>query len=187
MIYVFSGLSGTGKTTIAKKVSKQLDIPMIVTYTTRPIRPGEADGIDYNFTNNEYFDKMKKDNMVVGYERVISANGDLWQYGICKSTIKKDCIIVLNPSGIRDLKINTSYKVFDMMITVDERIRLERILKRNDNQTKEEIERRQKDDLEKVFKDYVPSLYVTNNKDIDDAVRKICLKVTGLQNRYYMI
>lgn len=187
MIYVFSGFSGSGKTTIAKKVSEKLDIPMIVTYTTRPIRPGEKNGVDYNFITNEEFNKMKDNNMVVGHETIISANGDLWQYGIFKDSIKKDCIIVLNPYGIRDLRKNTDYKVFDMMITVDEKIRFKRILSRNDNQTEEEIKRRQKDDLEKVFKDYTPCLYVTNNEDIKTTINKICFKIASLQNRYYMI
>ena len=55
MIFVISGLSGSGKSTIAKKLSEKTGIEMVIQYTTRPIRPGEKNGIDYNFITNAKF------------------------------------------------------------------------------------------------------------------------------------
>ena len=49
MIYVITGLSGSGKTTIAKEVSKKTNLPLVTTATTRPMRPGEKNSIDYWF------------------------------------------------------------------------------------------------------------------------------------------
>lgn len=43
------GPSGSGKTTVARFMEKALDIPMLVSYTTRPMRDGEIDGIDHYF------------------------------------------------------------------------------------------------------------------------------------------
>ena len=49
MIFVISGLSGSGKSTIAKKLSEKTGIEMVIQYTTRPIRPGEKNKCKISF------------------------------------------------------------------------------------------------------------------------------------------
>jgi guanylate kinase len=61
MIIIISSPSGVGKTTIAKNLEK-LNFERIVTYTSRPKRPIEIDGVDYYFIGKEKFDEfIKKD------------------------------------------------------------------------------------------------------------------------------
>ena len=47
MIYILAGPSGSGKTTQANILSKRDDFKRIITCTTRPMRDGEVNGIDY--------------------------------------------------------------------------------------------------------------------------------------------
>jgi len=54
-LVVVSGPSGAGKTTVCRKVAKRLGVLVSVSATTRPRRPGEADGTDYLFIGEEEF------------------------------------------------------------------------------------------------------------------------------------
>lgn len=47
------GPSGSGKTTLANIASKELNIPTLVSYTTRPKREGEINGVDHFFVSKE--------------------------------------------------------------------------------------------------------------------------------------
>ena len=59
MLFVLSSPSGAGKSTIAGKLMKALpDLAVSVSYTTRPIRPGEVDGRDYHFVTLDRFREM---------------------------------------------------------------------------------------------------------------------------------
>ncbi|MDU1583338.1 MAG: guanylate kinase, partial [Peptoniphilus harei] len=50
MIYLILGHSGSGKSTLRDELAKK-GLNKIITYTTRPPRPKEVDGLDYNFIN----------------------------------------------------------------------------------------------------------------------------------------
>lgn len=55
LIIALGGCSGSGKTTIGKKISKKLhgEVLMYLAYTSRPPRKGEIDGIDYHFIDGQ--------------------------------------------------------------------------------------------------------------------------------------
>lgn len=60
-LFVISAPTGAGKTTITQKVILRLEktVPLfkVVTYTTRPPRPQELDGIDYHFISIQDFER----------------------------------------------------------------------------------------------------------------------------------
>jgi len=59
LMFVLSSPSGAGKTTIAHRLlHEDGHIAMSVSVTTRPIRPGESDGLDYHFTDRAGFEAM---------------------------------------------------------------------------------------------------------------------------------
>ena len=58
-VYVLSAPSGTGKSTLARQLVKQLpDLDFSVSFTTRKPRPGEVHGKDYFFVDDATFDAM---------------------------------------------------------------------------------------------------------------------------------
>lgn len=60
-IIVIVAPSGTGKSTLIKKVKGEFpELVESVSFTTRPIREGEVDGVAYNFIDEETFLKMKE-------------------------------------------------------------------------------------------------------------------------------
>ena len=66
-----SGPSGVGKSTIIKEIlKKNPGIVLSVSYTTRPPRTGEKDGVDYFFVSKESFEKMILSDSFLEWARV---------------------------------------------------------------------------------------------------------------------
>jgi len=58
-LYVVSAPSGAGKTSLVKALLERDDRVLVsVSHTTRDMRPGEADGKDYNFVDMDQFNQM---------------------------------------------------------------------------------------------------------------------------------
>ena len=59
LLIVLSSPSGAGKTTISRMVMESdSEVTMSVSATTRPIRPGETDDVDYHFVDDAEFERM---------------------------------------------------------------------------------------------------------------------------------
>jgi guanylate kinase len=66
-----SGPSGVGKSTIIKEIlKKRPEIVLSVSYTTRPPRPGEQEGIDYFFVPMQSFEEMLQSGAFLEWARV---------------------------------------------------------------------------------------------------------------------
>ena len=71
-LIVLSGPSGVGKSTVLKKVMEQLDnLHFSVSATTRPIRPGEVDGVNYFFVDREAFQTMIREDALLEYTEYV--------------------------------------------------------------------------------------------------------------------
>jgi guanylate kinase len=58
-LFVVSAPSGTGKTTVVERLVQVVpDLTMSRSYTSRPARAGERDGVDYNFVSRATFEAM---------------------------------------------------------------------------------------------------------------------------------
>lgn len=108
ILFVISAPSGAGKTTVARMVLDRIDtqypITRIVTTTTRPTRPGEHDGIDYNFLSKDDF--LAKKNK--GFFLETNLYDGHW-YGSPASIVTdlskgKSFLIVTDRNGARTLK-----------------------------------------------------------------------------------
>src|SRR5918993_3997807 len=59
LLFIISAASGTGKTTLAERLVQILpNLRMSRSYTSRPARAGERDGVDYNFVSRPHFEGM---------------------------------------------------------------------------------------------------------------------------------
>ncbi len=71
-LIVLSGPSGVGKSTvISELLSERENIHFSVSYTTRPPRVGEADGVNYNFVTKEQFEGMIARNELLEYAQYV--------------------------------------------------------------------------------------------------------------------
>lgn len=126
---VIIGESASGKSTLLNMfVSNNPSFHKIVTYTTRPPREGETDGVDYHFIPKDRYDDLVKNHFFVEHAQYRD-----WYYG----TAREDCnskyaIAVLTPAGLRAL-VRNDYDVISVYLKVDRRSRLISILSRGDN------------------------------------------------------
>lgn len=80
-IFMIIGRSGTGKDTIYKNLiaDRSLLLNPIVTYTTRPKRPGEQEGVEYHFVDEERMRHLDEEKQIVEKRCYHTKNGD-WYY-----------------------------------------------------------------------------------------------------------
>ena len=87
LLLVISGPAGVGKGTInLSLISRNSDIRMSVSATTRSPRPGEIDGVHYFFKSEEEFQKMIEDGAFLEYMRVFNTH----YYGTPKSFVVQE-------------------------------------------------------------------------------------------------
>ncbi|MDP6685088.1 MAG: guanylate kinase [Candidatus Marinimicrobia bacterium] len=92
LIFTISAPSGTGKSTLCKAILKEIpDLSFSVSYTTRPQRENEIDGVDYHFISHSEFQFMIDKGQLAEYEDV---HGHF--YGTLKTSLK-DSMIKGNP------------------------------------------------------------------------------------------
>ena len=133
MVDVILGKSCSGKTTFANHLEKKYKIKRVVTTTSRPMRDGERQGIDYNFITYEEAKNSIKNREFIEYAEYKVANKDTWIYGTKISDIdtSKTSLIVLNPIGYKKLKSLYKDKVLCVYIKPSFMKRMFRALKRD--------------------------------------------------------
>lgn len=140
------GKAGSGKDTLAQQIVTDDRFSLVVTATTRPKRDYEINGIDYIFMTPEEFEKA---------EKIEETNFNGWSYGTLISALSKDKInvIVINPDGFISLASNNKIDIVGAFeLKVNDKERLLRQLKREDNPNVDEIIRR----------------YITDKKDFQE-------------------
>lgn len=105
-LYVVSAPSGAGKTSLIKALVRDVEGLLIsVSYTTRPQRPGEVDGRDYNFVSVETFQLMLADQAFVESAEVF---GNF--YGTSRAWIEEqlaagqDLVLEIDWQGARQIR-----------------------------------------------------------------------------------
>lgn len=141
------GKTASGKTTIRNELVK-LGYKPIITYTTRPMRDGEVQDVDYHFVTEDKFNQMIEDDMFAEYTSYITTSG-VWYYGSAKADYVDDAVIILNPFGFNKICDSKLDNVISIYLKVDDEIILDRLEKRGDNMF--EAKRRMGADLNDFF------------------------------------
>lgn len=163
MLIVLTGKSNSGKDTIAKELQNR-GINRILSYTTRPMREGEQDGVEYNFTSDELM--FNNIDLFILLKQYKVASGQIWNYAFKESdfnNIRNDrYFVIADPFGATELKNMFPYDVFIIQLIVGEYTRFSRAIKRGDNI--DEVLRRLEAD-EQDFKDFKADLMLTNENE----------------------
>jgi len=173
MLFVISGPSGAGKTSIIRELFKNIPgLAFSVSATTRKQREGETQGKDYYFlTLQEFKDKMDRGEFVE-YEEVFGN-----YYGTLKSEVEK----YLNGSKhlIFDIDVNGALsikKIYPEAVTVFIDVPVEELIKRlksRNTESAEEIEKRASRIKLEIDKKPKFDQVVDNTDGIEKAVNEI--------------
>lgn len=105
-IYIFSGPSGVGKTSIISEVRKRVSgLGYSISHTSRAPRHNETDGVDYHFVSKDSFLKMRDAGAFVEWAEVY---GHL--YGTSIESLNKqtdkglDVILDIDSQGAKNIK-----------------------------------------------------------------------------------
>jgi guanylate kinase len=106
LLFVVSAPSGTGKTTIVERLVQVVpNLRMSRSYTSRPSRPGECDGKDYNFITRERFDEMVRADAFLEWADVFGN-----RYGTSAADTERelasgrDLVLVIDVQGARQVR-----------------------------------------------------------------------------------
>ena len=133
-ILLLLGKSCSGKTTIQRELTK-LGLSPIVTYTTRPKREKEINGVTYNFISEDDFYLLKEKGFFATTTSYKVANGDTWMYGTTMKDLSDNKVLITNPKefdDFRDLKLDNIHLV-SFYINTNENVIWDRLLKRKDD------------------------------------------------------
>ncbi|MBP2077590.1 guanylate kinase [Oceanobacillus polygoni] len=73
ILFILSGPSGVGKGTVRKKLFEEAsELQYSISMTTRDMRPGEVDGVDYFYKSVEEFEKLIEENQLLEYAKYVS-------------------------------------------------------------------------------------------------------------------
>jgi len=173
ILFIVSGPSGAGKTTLYKAVISMLpNLKHSVSYTTRPPRPGEVDDRDYTFVSRDEFMAMIDKGEFVERAEI---HGKL--YGTSKKRLDEivnsgvDAILDIDIQGAVQLREKYKGGIYIFILPPSLEILKERLRKRLVN-SKEEIEKRLKVAVEEIKK-YREYDYVIVNKVFEEALKEL--------------
>ena len=149
---ILVGPSASGKTQIGYSLKKIYGLEKVVTYTTRRMRSGEVDGIDYHFITKENY------------------------YGTAINSLNDNSYLILEPNGMkRYLSSKLDLTIF--YLDCSEEVRFKRMIMRHDGasnaQKRIEIDRQIFNDQVKLHANYLVDV---SQKSVDEIAKEIyCL------------
>ena len=185
-IYYLMGKSATGKDHIYERLltDPRLRLRKVVIYTTRPMRSGEQEGVQYHFTDLAFLEERRKDGTLIESRVYHTIHGEWYYFTVDDGEI--------DPSRGNMLAIGTleSYKklrdyygadtVIPLYVEVDDGLRLQRALQRERKQAEpkyEEMCRRFLADQEDFSPEKLSGAGITikyeNNGTLEECIERI--------------
>ena len=173
LLFVVSAPSGTGKTTVAERLVQVVpDLALSRSYTSRAIRPGEVDGIDYNFITRVRFEQMIAAEAFLEFAEVF---GNL--YGTCAADAEaylaagRDLVLVIDVQGARQVRLRSAGTLGVFVLPPSFQI-LEQRLRGRSSDSEEAMQRRLQTARDEVaaFTEYD---YVVVNDELEACVDRL--------------
>lgn len=185
-IFYVMGKSSSGKDTVYEALlrRKELKLHKIVLYTTRPIRAGETDGLQYHFVKEEKLQELLTEGKVIELRRYDTVCG-VWKYFTVDDENmdlkEKDYLAIGTLESCKQLKDYYGEEVIvPLYIEVEDGVRLERALNRErkqENPNYEELCRRFLADTSDFSKENLEKAKILkkfyNNGEIDVCIEEI--------------
>ena len=140
-LVIVSAPSGTGKTTLVERLVETVpDMVMSRSYTSRPVRSGETDGVDYNFVDRPRFDAMVESEAFLEWATVFGH-----RYGTSAEDTErhrregKDVVLVIDVQGASQVRARGigSISIFVLPPSFD--VLEDRLRRRSENDVSEEV------------------------------------------------
>jgi guanylate kinase len=187
-VIAICGKSGSGKDTIVKEILKRYPnlFKPIVSYTTRPRRENEKEGIDYYFIT-----KSEMANKIVNNEMLEVSEFNNWFYGTAINSLSDDCINigVYNLDGLEYLCQNEQdIDNLIFYINTSDKTRLIRSLNREEHPDVDEIVRRygtDKNDFNSFDVRECDGIELQNEKEED--LDKCITSIVTTAKKYFQI
>jgi guanylate kinase len=173
VLFVVSAPSGTGKTTLVRELVRRVpNLVMSRSYTSRPPRPAERDGVDYNFVSREHFLAMVARGEFLEWADVF---GNL--YGTRAADTEahlaagRDLVLVIDVQGARQVRRQVADSVGVFVLPPSRQV-LERRLRSRNQDSEAAIHRRLEMAAREVaaFTEYD---YLVVNDDFEAAVDRL--------------
>lgn len=160
---IIAGKAGSGKDHLATKL-KEMGYTKDLSFTTRPKRAGEVEGIHYHYVSEMFFDTMKASEQ---FYETASFNG--WQYGTSTYSWLESKVFIMTPKGINEVRKEDRDECFIVYLDIDEDVRRERIARRSDADS---VERRMEADR-KDFENFTDFDFriQDSNFNVDDILK----------------
>ena len=170
---IISAPSGTGKTTTCKRLKERFPaLKIAISHTTRKIRDGELEGVDYYFISNKEFETKREKSQFLEWALVHRE-----YYGTSFETIEKhrqegfDILLELDIQGVNSLRKMDFEGVYILLLPPSIEEMAKRLRKRG-TETEESIERRIKTGKEEI-KSYKKYDYIITNFEVEETVDSI--------------
>jgi guanylate kinase len=135
-IFCLMGKSATGKDSIYEQILKRGGLPLkrIVPYTTRPIRPGEEEGREYHFCDEEKVKQLEKEGRIIELRAYNTVYG-IWKYFTVDDgeidLNEKNYLYIVTLEGYLDMRRHFGgEKIVPLYIEVEDGERLTRAIER---------------------------------------------------------
>ncbi len=130
---ILTGPSASGKTATCLYLQEHFGIRKVITHTTRPMRRGEKNDVDYHFVSKEEFQRMIDNDEFIEH---VTFNGN-W-YGTSKKEVGIDKCMAVEINGAMTYKSFNDPKIVLFYMNLDEDTCRERMLLRGDDPVKVE-------------------------------------------------
>jgi guanylate kinase len=172
-VFIISAPSGSGKSTLVHRLLTTVpNLTFSISYTTRPPRPTETNGVDYVFISREEFEERLARSEFLEYAEVFGN-----YYGTNRETFERavgedrDLVLDIDVQGARQLKVAIP-EAISVFVLPPSRDVLEQRLRARSQDSEEVIQRRLKGAAAEV-RNYTQYDYVLINREIEESAARL--------------